>query len=37
MYVPFLNPVFSTVPLRFDELIFAILFAFLPVAGGELA
>ena len=37
VYVPFLNPVFSTVPLRFDELIFAILFAFLPVAGGELA
>lgn len=37
VYVPFLNPVFSTVPLRFDELVFAILFAFLPVAGGELA
>ncbi len=37
VYVPFLNPVFGTVPLRFDEIIFAILLAFLPVAGGEVA
>jgi len=37
VYVPFLNPVFNTVPLKPDELIFAVLFAFLPVAGGELA
>ena len=37
VYVPFLNPVFRTVPMPLDELVFAILFAFLPVAGGELA
>ena len=37
VYVPVLNSVFSTVPLRLDEMIFAFVFAFLPVAGGELA
>ena len=37
VYVPILNPVFNTVPLKPDELIFAVLFAFLPVAGGEIA
>ncbi len=37
IYVPFLNPVFGTVALRGSELLFAFLFAFLPVAGGELA
>lgn len=37
IYVPFLNPVFNTVPLHISELLFAVLFAFLPVAGGEVA
>lgn len=37
VYVPFLNPVFNTVPLKPDELIFAVVFAFLPLLGGELA
>ncbi|MFV0411865.1 MAG: cation-translocating P-type ATPase [Oscillospiraceae bacterium] len=37
VYVPFLNPVFSTVPLRWDELVFAVVFALLPMLGGELA
>ncbi|MFV0352046.1 MAG: cation-translocating P-type ATPase [Oscillospiraceae bacterium] len=37
VYVPFLNPVFSTVPLKWDELIFAVVFALLPMLGGELA
>lgn len=37
VYVPFLNPVFSTVPLRPDELVLAVVFAFLPLIGGESA
>ncbi len=37
VYVPFLNPVFSTVALTVDELLMSILFAFLPMVGGELA
>ncbi len=37
VYVPFLNPVFSTVPLMSDELILAVVFAFVPVLGGEVA
>jgi len=37
IYVPFLNPVFSTVPLKYDEVIFAIIFSVLPIMGGELA
>ena len=37
IYVPFLNPVFSTVPLTLDEAIFAVVFSILPIIGGELA
>ena len=37
IYVPFLNPVFSTVALSFDEIIMALLLAFLPMLGGEAA
>ncbi|MGL5437667.1 MAG: cation-translocating P-type ATPase [Lachnospiraceae bacterium] len=37
VYVPFLNPVFNTVPLRPEELILAVVFAFLPLLGGEVA
>ena len=37
IYVPFLNPVFSTVALTFDEMIMALVLAFVPMMGGELA
>lgn len=37
IYVPFLNPVFSTVPLAFDEMAAALVLAFIPMLGGELA
>lgn len=37
VYVPVLNSVFSTVPLRPDELVLAVIFAFLPMLGGESA
>ncbi len=37
IYVPFLNPVFNTVPLVLDEIVVALLLAFLPMLGGELA
>ena len=37
IYVPVLNPVFSTVPLMFDEMLMALVFAFLPMLGGETA
>jgi Ca2+-transporting ATPase len=37
IYVPALNPIFSTVPLTFDEMIVSLLLAFVPMLGGELA
>lgn len=37
IYVPFLNPVFSTVPLVLDEIVIAFVLAFIPMLGGELA
>jgi len=37
IYVPFLNPVFSTVALKFEEMVVALLLAFVPMLGGELA
>lgn len=37
IYVPFLNPVFSTVAMPLSELLFATLFALLPLFGGEIA
>lgn len=37
IYVPFLNPVFSTVPLTFDEMSVALILAFIPMLGGEMA
>ncbi len=37
IYIPILNPVFSTVPLSFDEMAMALIFAFLPMLGGEAA
>ena len=37
IYVPFLNPVFSTVALNFEEMAVALLLAFVPMLGGELA
>lgn len=37
IYVPILNPVFSTVPLTLDEMLMALLLSVLPVLGGELA
>ncbi len=37
IYVPALNPIFGTMPLLFDEMIVALLLAFIPMLGGELA
>lgn len=37
IYVPVLNPIFSTVPLTLDELVVALLLAFVPMLGGEFA
>ena len=37
IYIPVLNPIFSTVPLTFDEMAVSILLAFVPMLGGELA
>jgi hypothetical protein len=35
--VPFLNPIFGTTPLQWDEILIALLFAFVPMLGGEAA
>lgn len=37
IYVPVLNPIFSTVPLTLDEMVVALILAFVPMMGGELA
>jgi len=37
VYVPFMQPVFKTITLRFDELGIAVLMAFIAMFGGELA
>jgi Ca2+-transporting ATPase len=37
IYIPALNPIFSTVPLAFDEMIVSVVLAFVPMLGGELA
>lgn len=37
IYVPFLNPIFSTQPLTFDEMVVALGLAIVPVLGGEIA
>ena len=37
IFVPFLNPVFSTVPLTWDEAVIAVVLSVLPIIGGELA
>lgn len=37
IYIPVLNPIFSTVPLTLDEMIVALALAFVPMLGGELA
>ncbi len=37
IYIPALNPIFSTVALTVDEMIVALVLAFVPMIGGELA
>lgn len=37
IYIPALNPIFSTVALTLDEMIVALVLAFIPMLGGELA
>lgn len=37
IYIPVLNPIFSTVPLTLDEMVVALILAFVPMLGGELA
>ena len=37
IYIPALNPIFSTVALTLDEMIAALVLAFIPMLGGELA
>ncbi len=37
IYIPVLNPIFSTVPLTLDEMVVALVLAFVPMLGGEVA
>lgn len=37
IYLPFLNPIFSTQPLTFDEIAVALALSIVPVLGGEIA
>lgn len=37
IYIPVLNPIFSTVPLTLDEIVVALVLAFVPMLGGEMA
>ena len=37
IYIPILNPIFSTVPLTLDEMAVSLILAFVPMVGGELA
>ncbi len=37
IYIPVLNPIFSTVPLTLDEIVVALVLAFVPMLGGEIA
>lgn len=37
IYIPFMNPIFSTEPLTFDEITVALILSIVPVLGGEIA